>query len=242
MKKYIDFIKEMFKTKRRRAVLELGAWILFFIIIFSMVGGADKEYYKSYNSKAKLQEEKLGPDLVENIKKVNSYEFEYLIEAKDSSGTYTYNVSGTYFKDKYFATILNKDYYLTDEDFYIVDSNLKTLTKPVSKNKNALYNLIDIRLLTNNNLYTLINSSEQIDSKTYKDETKITRYKYINYNDKYIVFTIKSKDNLFSEIEADFTNYYERKYNSFKVNINYKNVNNILDFNKSYDNYKIVEE
>lgn len=241
MNKYIKFIKEMFKTKRRRALLELGAWIIFFVIIFSMVGGADKEYYKSFNEKAKLQEEKISTNPVENIKKINSYEFTYLIEAKDNVGTYTYEVNGTFFKDKYFATILNRDYYLTDDNFYIVKED-KTLVNPTSKNKNALYNLIDIRLLTNTSLYTLISSSEELDSITYKDNTKIVRYKYTNYNNKTIVFKLSATENVFNDIEIDFTNYYERKFTSFKVNITYKNINNILEFNKNYDDYKIVGE
>ena len=119
--------------------------------------------------------------------------------------------------------------------FLVDDTN-----KKLQSNKQPI-NIIDIKLLNVDSLYTFMSSSVDNGSTKYKDGNEIKKYIYTSYDNKKIGIEANGKNNRFNNIVVDFKEYVNG-YTTYKVTIDYKNINNILNYEKDYSNYEITEE
>ena len=243
MKNVIEVIKNIFSDKRKRSGLGVIVCVLFMFLMVLLVK-PQAETYKSYYSSNKTSNipKVNSKDVIDGYNNITSYEISYDINITENNINKTYNVQGTYFDDKYYLLFDNKSYYLVNDKIYLVDDINNKLLSIDIKDKNSIFNKIDFNLLLKKNTYNIIKSSEEKSKTEYKDGTVTIEYLYKNYKEKTINVIIKANNNLINHIDYDLTNYFDNNiYQSFKVNSTYTNVNNIADYNKSYEGYTIVD-
>ncbi len=241
MKELKEFISDALHNKHKKAILSLGLWFLFFVIVFLMIGGRNavpkKINYASYSNSNTLKD---SP--IENYKNMENFEFDYIIEIAENNLTDTYNIHGTYYNNKYYFELLNNKYLIDNNTIYIVDDLNKKLKKVDKTNSKSLFSRFDLRVLMKDNIYTFISSSSEKNSTKYNDGTRIINYLYQNYENKTIDLTVSIKEKMITSIIMDFKNYFSDKYQVLKVSLNYQNINNIMEYNNIYDGYQLVGE
>ena len=241
MKEFKEFIKDAIHDKRKKAILSLVLWFLFFVVVFLLMGGRNtipKEIHYQYSSNSNTN----STSPIENYKNMENFEFNYIVEIIENNSTNTYNITGTYYENKYYFELLNSKYLIDNNTIYIVDEINKQLKEIDKNDPKSIFSLFDIRILNKDSIYTFITSSTEEDSTIYKDKTKSITYLYKNYENKTIDLIVSVKENMINSITLKFNNYFGDKYQLFKVSINYKNINNIVEYNKNYDEYKLVRE
>lgn len=229
MKNFFEIVRGIYHNKQKRAIFSLVVWFLFFVIVFALIGKPPKEVPITYYEK-----ESVGNIALKNYKNMKSFEVNYKVEINQNNKIDTYTITGTYFNDKYYLTNQEINLYSKEGNVYVVDDNLKEIT-PYTNTLNDFYR-VDLQILLKDNLYTIITSSEEESKTNYKDGTKTTNYKYSTSDGKTILISVNEYNNIINSIELDFTNYYSYEY---KVSITYKNIDNITEFEKSYDDYTI---
>lgn len=242
MKKFWEIVKNAFKDKRKRAVISLGFWIIFFIAVFVMVGGPvniDYEYQKRTSSSNSNISKPVTKNTLENFKKVDNTEFTYDVTITEYNKTLNYKIEGTYYDKDYYFTLDGVSYYLKDDIIYLVDDvnhNLVTFRPDA----NHLFNRMDgklMQMLRISELYTTLTSSEEQTKTTYKDNTTVTSFAYKVYDGRSIAIKMTEKDNKLGVLSLDYTNYAVPKTQLFRVDITYNNMDNIADYNKDYHTY-----
>ena len=240
MKKLIEKYKKIFDTKRKKAVLKLALWILFFVIVLNMVGRPPKNYYK--NSENSNKEVKLSASSIDNFKNMSNYEYTYNIEFKKNDTVQTFNIDGTYYNNKYYFNMDNKSYYISDEVIYLVNNDEKKIIDVKSILNNGIFNVVDLRIFRKDNLYTFIDSSTEESNTSYKDGTEVKKYSYVTSEGKKMDITTSSSGKLINSIVLDLTNYIDIKYDSVKATLNLKNINNISSYKVNYDEYQVIKK
>lgn len=243
MKEFKELIKELYKDKRKKGLVSLLLWFLFFVIIFLFLGNPrDMKYTYIETSNSNDNTVKVSKSSLENFKTMENFEYSYLITINENNITNTYKVDGTYYNEKYYFETSGYSYYLKDNNIYLVDDSLKQLTLVGNlSNNNSVFNYLDLKLLTKDNINTFITSSEKVNEVTYKDGNGTKEFRYTNYDNRIINITTKEYGNIINSIELDFSKYFGSKYQVFSVVITYKNVNNISEYNKNYDDYEIKD-
>lgn len=239
MKKIINNIKEFMGNKRKKALVSLLFWILFFAIVIMMIG---KPPSYTPNNKSNTVEKKNNQNGIDNFKNIKSFEYTYTIDILENNSPKKYIIKGTYFDNKEYFNMNNREYYSSDNKVYYVDNNSKKLLN-LNSNNYELFNIFDINLLLKDGIYSTISFSN-VDTKTsYKDGTTIIKYIYTNYNNKEVIITIKEKDGIINNIELDYSKYYDiNKYQKFIITCELTNHDNILEYNNKYDGYIIEGE
>lgn len=239
----MEDVKKIFKSimasERKKAFLSLAFWIIFFIIVFALIGSRPDEIPtvdKKNNNNVVLTDSSL-----ENFEKMSNFEFSYLIEITNNNITNNYKIEGTYYNNKYYLTINNKEYYIMDNTLYVVDDISKKLSTVIINEPNSIFAYMDIRLLTKESLHTFIKSSTEKSKTTYKDGSVESHHTYTSYDEKTIKFKISEYGNIINAIEMDFSNYFNVGQR-FTISASYKNINNISTYAKNYDNYEIIKE
>lgn len=241
MKEFKEFIKDAIHDKRKKAILSLALWFLFFVIVFLLMGGRNtipKEVHYQYSSNSNV----ITTSPTENYKNMENFEFNYVVEITENNLTDTYNISGTYYKNKYYFELLNNKYLIDNNTIYLVDDINKQLKEIDKNDPKSIFYRFDIRVLNKDSIYTFISSSTEENSTIYKDGTKSITYLYKNYENKTIDLIVSVKENMINSITLNFNNYFSDRYQLFKVSINYQNINNIMEYNKNYNEYKLVRE
>ncbi len=231
-----NFFKDIFKNKRKRAVVSLLFWIAFFVIVFFMIGGSNTvpKEYRSGESRPSV-------NALDNFKKMSNFEFSYLITIEDKVVN-NYKIDGTYYNKNYYFQMNGQDYYFMDNNVYLVNDNERKLVKFNSIDSTNLFNIINFELLTKDSVSTFIESSEEKNKTTYKDGKVVTNFVYKNYDNKQISIVSSEYSNIIDNIEMDFSNYFNQNYKQFTINMTYKNINNIANYDKNYDDYQIIKE
>lgn len=241
MKEFKNFIGDMLHDKRKKAIVSLGLWFIFFVIVFLLIGGRNA-IPKEINYVSHINSNTNTSSPTENYKGMDTFEFNYIIEIKENNLTDTYNLKGTYYNNKYYFDLLNNKYLIDNNNIYIIDEVNRQLKEVDKTNPKSLFSRFDIRILMRDSIYTFISSSTEKNSTLYKDGTKLITYIYQNYENKTIDLTVSSKDNIINSISINFNNYFGNKYQSLKVNITYQNINNIMEYSNNYEGYKLVRE
>ena len=241
MKKLIEKYNNIFDTKRKKALLRLGFWVIFFIIVVNLIGRPPKNF-SSQVIKDESSSKNLSSNSIDNFKNMDNFEFSYEIVLKKNDAVKTIVLDGTYFDKKYYFNMDNKKYYGLDGIIYYVNEETKQLTDVKGILNNGIFNIIDINILFKDSLYTIIDSSSIDSTTSYKDGTEINKYTFVTSDNKKIIIASNSSGKLINTIELDLTNYIDIKYDSVKVNCNYKNINNISDYKINYDEYQVIKK
>jgi len=221
--KYIKELKEMLKNPKKKALTQLGFYVIFFIFVAILLRGAD-------NKPAKIIEEQKSP--IEFYEDMKSYHYKVTYTNFDKvdiiDGTYVDNISSFNF---------NNFKYYYDEDLYIIDNDSYYLSN-IEYNIESIFNISD-----------LFEYMEEEAKTTYKDGTIETSYsmnsniiyKHLynldaNYNNS-VNISIKEQNNLITKIVLDLNNL---GINLKQIEIDYSDIDSIqnLEFNKNNYAYK----
>ena len=224
--KYIKELKEMLKNPKKKALVQLGIYAIFFIFVAILLRGTD-------NKPTKIIEEQKSP--IEFYEDMESYNYKVTYTNIDKVDT----IDGIYVDNISIFNFNNFKYYY-EEDLYIID--------------NDSYYLMDIEYniskIFNNNLINIIEDLEEESKTTYKDGTIVTNYtidsnelyNYLfdleyNYDNKCTI-TITENENEIYNIIIDLTNL---GLNLTKIEVEYSNMDMIEDLEFNIDNYTYKE-
>ena len=229
-------IKELYSNRRYRALMNLGLYAIFFIVVFAILMGGS-----ATNNSLKDADKELTT--LDRFKVANNYEYYYDIERTIDAGVIYYNVEGKRYLNKEVFNIKDdiNGYYVEDDIVYVTRDSIKEklLQGPLS---------VDLTKIKPLNIVNLIMQA-QLESTTnnYKEGTVKNSYllPVKDFIRLYFSEIIEDKDNLFISIntyeadgniikvEMDLTN--ADKYEEFiidfhKLELNYKSINHVEDF------------
>lgn len=214
MKEYYKKYKELRKNKRIRALMSLGLWLIFFMFVAIIFNTAGRPATPVPSAPT--------PTTLETYKNVESYEFEFVIDTLIEEQTI---ISGIYYNENYYFENDNKEYYLTDDVLYLVDTDNKILTSVLDK-----FLELDIRFLKNSALLKIMSESEVDNAVEYKDGTIKTTYTGL-LDDNTINMIVEEQNKIINNISITFDRYV--------IEINYTNINNINNYKTNYNTYII---
>ena len=210
----ISKLKEMWKDKKGRAIIELSAYLIFFLIvvIFARVSSS------SINNTPSTDSSEVSI-FIDNIK--DNYEYNMDISINDDIYSYHGKVLGnnssiqmkTNDAEKYFYIMNNKYYELDDKGNYILTTT------------SEIYPYINYNYLNINNIKNYINNSTKEDNKYMIKVSDLI----LNSNSNEEVSIIIDENS--KSIEIDYTNIVKIDNSNIDnaiVKITFNNINNIL--------------
>lgn len=178
-------IKEIWKNPRYRSLITLGIYIVFFILIITILGVRDDS--SSDNSDV------IYSDSLKNLYNMTDYEYEYRIKYQNSTGV-TYNIIEGKKENDEDKFILNDsiNYTIVNDNLYVEDGNVNNLEIDIIKLQpkylydylqDSNYNIISsgnetIKEYAVNNinlLNTQVDNIGEINIKTYEEKNKINK-------------------------------------------------------------------
>lgn len=234
MKEKYRAFKEWKKNPRHSALFKLLCWFIFFSALYLLAcAGVFSPKYRSNNKTDNSG--KITNDSVENYINMNSFEYQYIINYDDN----TVVIDGIVYDDKNYFSIGDNKYY-EDEVIYFVDEENKLLIANPEIELPILLNEIN-----RTTIYLWLSEGTTYEKISYNDGSTSKIIKYAPTEEYAIEIAIKEKENLINSLEIDLVELLQAKnitYNTFLVNINYTNINNISLYEKNYDEYEIIEE
>lgn len=225
IKKAIKMIKEMSKNPRKKALLQLGAWMIFFFVSYIIIILIPHPTPKSYTSSNSNE-----IDHLEAYSNMKNFEYTYTLAYQGKME----EMSGTYFDNHYYFNYLKEEYYSSLGTVYKVDSILKELIL-----SNDFMVTLSIEKWNKESLKEMIKSSKLIEEKEYKNGKKIIHYEYVE-NGKIILLEVTESDKTIVEILIDYQDFYPL-YNDLQVKLEYHEINNLVSYSKNYLDYRVVE-
>lgn len=224
---YIKKIKEFLKDPKKKALTQLGIYIIFFIFVFILLNSSDE-----INNNVLEEKIKSSIDIYEDMK---GYTYKVVYTNVDKVDI----IEGTYYKDKSLFNYNNLKYYYEDSLYVISDYSY---TNTVIE-----YNISKI---FSNNFINIINKLEEVSETKYKDGTVEKNYT-ISANEIYrylfdteyvyeelVNVNITEYENQIQKITIDLSSL---NINLLKIEIEYSNIDNIEDLEFNKDNY-VYEE
>lgn len=224
---YIKLVREILKDPRKKSLVKLGIYFIFFIFVFILLKGAGNN-----TSAPIIEKEKTS---MESFNDMNSYNYKVTYTNIDKIDV----IEGTYYDNKSLFNFNNIKYYYEDI-LYIIDNDSYYVG-------NIEYNISKI---FNKNLYNIINNLEEESKTTYKDGTVITNYiidsnKIYNYlfgtesfYENNVTISVKENLNEIHNIVLDLTNL---GLNLTKIEIEYSYIDEITSLSFNKDNYIFKE-
>ena len=223
-------IKEIWKTPRGNALIQIILIILFFIIIiiiFNKPATSRNIESSSHNS-------------LLNYSNMKSYEFSYY-ENKDNQNT---SFNGWNYKNSNLVYLNNNKYYIKDKKAYLIQNDISTLssinTQMLKLTPQKIYNLIsDITPTTTKK--KKIYSISMYDFMTLYNPVLAAIDTPVDLSitkDNQILITMYQKDNKIYKVELDITNYNKLINNlttSDIITIQYTNINTVNDFRSDFN-------
>ena len=216
-------VKDFLAVKRNKALVKLGFYFLFFLIIILYIRFASRK--TTYVPSPSL------PDTITtSISNINidNYEFDINYQINDE----IYHIKGQKYGDKYSFTYNDALYYY-DKDLYMIGDE-KILIEP---NDMSYLLMLDAKKIYNF-LYNATYNYRQEDANH-----NITINSFISISDfskllgkqeegnAKITFDTHEKNDVLTSIDIDLSNYFKSDLiTSFKVNIIYSNLNQTHDF------------
>ena len=150
-------IREYWKIPRYRALITLGIYILFFVIIYL--------YIQIMNHLSGPSIEKVQVDPLIEYSSMDNYEYSYEIDVTGSLETSSYVISGIRYDNQDNFKISNNSFYVQDNIIYSLDG-VKNITDFVQ---------IDLLLLLPNRIYDSLNYSTNTSKIEYQNgDAKVT--------------------------------------------------------------------
>ena len=211
VKSVFGIIKNWWGDPKKKSIIQLVFWILFFAIIVS-------GYRIANDSKDIQNTDSTNNSNLKTTKDINSYEYEYNIHYLNNDVL----IKGTHYNNKDVFYINNDKYYIIDNEYYFAKNNLKIdISYPI--NEWAYENLNKIKdnfTYSNNTSY----KSGMIKYEYNISSTDYNKYYNSSYTNDILIDIIVNK-NIITEASINYINY--------KVDIKYTNINEInnLDIN-----------
>jgi len=221
---YIKEIKEFLKDPKKKALMQLGIYAIFFILVFIFISTGEKHINVPSVS---------SPDTpIEYYENMSSYDYKVTYSNIDKVDI----IEGTYYNNTSLFTYNNLKYYY-ENLLYVIDNDSYTLASIE----------YDISKIFNKNLYSIFNDLKEESKTTYKDGKVVTNYtldsnkiyNYLfdeesNYNNLVNVSITENNDTI-TTITFDLINL---GITLNKIEIEYSNFNNIesLDVSTNEEN------
>lgn len=218
LKEYWDLFKEAWKDSRKRSIIKLGLYIIFFMIVILMIKTSDNNYVVDNNT---------------TKNDYSNYNFNLNFNSNDIiNGTYDNNII------KY--NYLNQIYYINDNMTYQMINNELLVTDNYSIHiSRLLINELDNYLSESEEIYKTEFSDGRI-KKGYEIEIEDFAYLYDNkeiLDKNKLNISVTYLNDEINEIEYDLTQYFKNYYNiqdNYIIKLSFNNFNNAenLNFNK----------
>lgn len=203
MKKFFESLKEMWQDPKKRGLVQISFWIIFFFVIALVYRASTTISDTNVNDSSNKNN-----SVKSNV--VNSYEYECVLS--DST-----KINGTHYKNKEILYINNDKYYLINNDYYLAKTN--TLV-------NMLYPLKEWEY---NSIKNIMNKFKYTSKLEYTNN--IIKYEYtINSNSYNSIYLTDYKDDINISLNIDKNNIINSvhiSYVNYSVDIIYKNINEI---------------
>lgn len=217
-------IKSFFSDKKNKAIVKLCLYFVFFLFVII--------YIRIMNSRTPVTPIILPDTITTAVSSLNNNNYEFEIEYKYNDEKF--NVTGKKYNDKYLFKYNENTYYYND-DLYLVKEE-----KELIQSENIKYLFMMDAKKVYNYLYNSTYNYKQEDSNhniTINSDIKLSDFgTLINEqidSDNKIIFNTIETNGILTQVNIDLSNYI--KVNSLddelSVNITYKNINNIDDFN-----------
>ena len=225
--KYIKSIKENLKDPKKKALTQLGLYVIFFVFVAIVLRMPNN------NTEIKVTEESKTP--IEYYENMTSYNYKVTYTNIDKVDV----IEGIYYNNTSLFTFNNIKYYY-DKSLYIIDNDSYYLG-------NIEYNVSKI---FNKNFNNIIEELEEVSKTTYKDGTIVTNYKidatkiydYLYEQDSFyegiVNIDITENQNEIHNIKIDLTNL---GLNLTNIEVEYSYLNQIENLNFNKDNYTYRE-
>lgn len=205
--KYLEYLKEAWKDTRKRAIIKLGLYIAFFVIMFAIAGISSGNHV---------------PEVLEPEKEVISYDnYSFVLNSNNEkvlNGVFDNNIITYNFS--------NQIYLLENKILYqVINNELVSIDNTHTKLDKLVINKID----------DYIDKSVEIYKTEYKDgkekvgyEISVSDFTYI-YEEKEIIdnnkieISITYFEDRIIEIEYDLSNYY--KVNNYRLSLVFDSFN-----------------
>lgn len=224
----IEQIKEFIKDKRNRAIVTLGIYIIFFLLVGIMCHNG----LKSSDNKV----ETVTKTPFEVYSSMSNYEYKYTYTMDDSIT----NIVGKVYRDNIYMTLNNINYYYNGKIYEIKGD------KFVETTLGSLY------LITNKDIANYINKGTKV-SKSDNFEDGITATKY-SIPIKEFDSSLISTDNIYItlyenssgiyKVDIDLINYFSalgKTKTKALIEIQYSNIEGVSNFTTMFDTSKVTK-
>ncbi|MFV0249552.1 MAG: hypothetical protein ACK5HP_00725 [Bacilli bacterium] len=210
MKNKLETFKELWNNPRIHALMVLGLYAVFFVIIFIYITISKNTTNQNVEIK----------DSLETLNNMNSYEYHYKYEINNEIT----NINGIKYND------INE---------FSIENNKFTIVNNKIEGEVSIDDKLYILEILPNYIYSYIKLNNNLNETTYSDNTikkeyiilikEIKQY-FGTESDENITVTTYEEDNQIYKIELDLTNIVEEEY---LITINYENINNIINYNST---------
>lgn len=203
----MEFIKELFKTKRGRAILKLCGYIIFFAIVILMfrTSGDGSNIPISYNKETKTP--------IQIFDDMTNYEYLY-----NRNGTI---INGKVYRDNMYFTLNDNTYYVNNKIYLIKDND-----------KEEIDDIDKLYLINNHDISKYIEHSTLV-SKNENYEEGITENKY-HIDSEYVIYDV---NNMYVTLYEQNNNIFKVliEMDKDKIEIEYKKIGKVSNFTLDYE-------
>ena len=203
----MEFIKELFKTKRGRAILKLCGYIIFFAIVILMFRTSGDE------SNIPISDNKETKTPIQIFDDMTNYEYLY-----NRNGTI---INGKVYRDNMYFTLNDNTYYVNNKIYLIKDND-----------KEEIDDIDKLYLINNHDISKYIEHSTLV-SKNDNYEEGITENKY-HIDSEYVIYDV---NNMYVTLYEQNNNIFKVliEMDKDKIEIEYKEIGKVSNFTLDYE-------
>lgn len=211
-KKFVNKFKQLWKDKRYRSLMILLMYLIFFIIIFSILNFDSSKVQSNY-------------ERIIKFKDYNIYDFSVELDIND----FVYQLNGKHYQDKYEFIFDNQNFDMTYDE--IKQSNLDiNIVNTFEFTPYFINNILDNSVLISEKKVVATNEIVKEYSLDLSKYLQMLDYNLDSYNpNDAILIMVTEFSNQVTSITLDLTNFYknlEEAYHEYKITINYSNLKN----------------
>lgn len=211
-KKFVNKFKQLWKDKRYRSLMILLMYLIFFIIIFSILNFDSSKVQSNY-------------ERIIKFKDYNIYDFSVELDIND----FVYQLNGKHYQDKYEFIFDNQNFDMTYDE--IKQSNLDiNIVNTFEFTPYFINNILDNSVLISEKKVVATNEIVKEYSLDLSKYLQMLDYNLDSYNPNDVILIMVTEfSNQVTSITLDLTNFYknlEEAYQEYKITINYSNLKN----------------
>lgn len=228
IKFYYNKLKEFLSNRRYRSLTILAIYIIFFVIVFSLI---DKDKMRENYENQNIEATQLKAS--RNLFRLTNYQFNYKISILDTSDNpiKNFNINGKTYGSNTFLMIdeTKESYFIENKDIYLMNNGVYEKVTDV---------FFDFSKITPDNIYKYLGKAEKESSTTFnsgykKEVYKITAKEFakiymnedIQNNNLLYINVYYYKDKIKVELNLGL-------YNNLKIDMEYTKMNEIKKFTK----------